>query len=53
LDVLAIKIGSPRETLKKNELIKRILNEACEDAQIGKNSVTLPDVNICKTLTLP
>lgn len=53
LDVLATKIGSQRETLKKNEFIKRILNEACEDAQIGKNSVTLPDVNICKTLTLP
>jgi len=53
LDVLATKIGSQRETLKKNEDIKRMLNKACEDAQIGKNSVTLPDVNICKTLTLP
>ena len=53
LDVLAAKIGSPRETLKKNEDIKRMLNKACEDAQIGKNNVTIPDVNICKTLTLP
>jgi gas vesicle protein GvpN len=53
MDVLAAKIGSQRETLKENEVIKRILNEACEDAQIGKNSVTIPDVNICKTLTQP
>lgn len=52
LDVLATKIGSPRETLKKTDLIKGILNEACGDAQIGKISVTIPDVNICKTSAL-
>jgi nitric oxide reductase NorQ protein len=53
LDVLATKIGNPRETFNKKDLIKGTLNEACADAQIGKISVTIPDINICKTSTLP
>jgi hypothetical protein len=53
LDVLATKICSPRTTLDKTtDLIKGILNEACADAQIGKISVTVPEINICKTSAL-
>jgi gas vesicle protein GvpN len=53
LDVLATKIGSPRETLNKTDLIKGILNEACGDVQIGKISATIQDINICKASALP
>ena len=37
MDVLATKIGEPKELLKKSDLIKAVLNEAYGDAQIGKN----------------
>jgi len=37
VDVLATKIGSPKELWKKSDLIKTVLNETYGDARIGKN----------------
>lgn len=37
MDVLATKIGKPKELFKKNDLIKEILSETYGDARIGKS----------------
>jgi len=37
MDVLATKMGEPKELLKKSDLIREILSETYGDAQIGKN----------------
>jgi gas vesicle protein GvpN len=45
LDVLATKIGNPLEIINKTGFIKEILNEACNEDSMGKNSVTIPVEN--------
>jgi len=53
LDVLATKIYNSTEVLNKTDLIKEIISNDAEGAQIGKINATIQDVNICKTSGRP
>ena len=49
LDVLASKIGNPRETSNKTNLLKEALNGAYPDVQIGEIAAAIQEVSICET----
>lgn len=49
LDVLATKIGNPRETLKKTQLIKEILSSANGEETKAKIVATIRDMTVCET----
>jgi nitric oxide reductase NorQ protein len=49
LDVLATKIGNPREMLNKTNLIKEILRNARGDDKKTKVIATVPDMTVCVT----
>ena len=53
VDVLATKIGSPKELFKESNLLSEILNDTYGIAQIGQKSATIQDANICETSALP
>jgi gas vesicle protein GvpN len=48
LDVLANKIGNPRETLNRTKLIKEILSSAHEEEKKSKIVAAIPDMAVCE-----
>jgi gas vesicle protein GvpN len=46
LDVLATKIGNPKETLNKTRFVKEILKDSYESSTAGEITTAIPDVAI-------
>jgi hypothetical protein len=48
LDVLATKIGNPKEPLNKTRFIKEILKDSYEASTAGKIATAIQDIAICE-----